>query len=84
MAAEACPPTTAPAPRTRLPDLHAAQDALAVAYDQARLSGYRPGSAEMVDLVRAEARYQLAKRRSTADFSSRAGAGQPCPTLAPG
>jgi len=66
MAAETCSTLSAPPRNTLrhdLVELHAAQDALSDAYLRARLTGYRPGSPEMVALLRAEARYQLAKRR---------------------
>lgn len=43
------------------PDLPAAREALARAYHEARLGGYRTGSPQMHALIQAETRYQQAK-----------------------
>lgn len=47
-------------------ELDLARETLSTAYQQARISGYRPGSHQMIALRRAEQRYQDTRRRRAA------------------
>lgn len=56
------------AERALVRELDLARQALNTAYQQARISGYQPGSYEMTALHRAEQRYQDTRRRRAAQF----------------